>query len=436
MKITIVGAGRVGLIVGTCFAENGHQVVCIGRDEATLERLSRAELPYHEPGLEELVARNLEEERLTFTTDLAGTVADSLLIFLCQGVAEGEDQTADLEPLLESVREIAKAMTGYRIIVNKNTSPVGTCDQIHEAVASLTSHPFDVVANPEFLKEGAAVDDFMRPDRVIVGTDEVRVQEIMREVYAPFLRTGKPFLVMEQRSAELAKLANDTMLGARVTLMNEIANVAEAYGADITSVQSVLMADSRLGSTYLFPGLGIGGAWLPQAPVAVGDMARAKELPSGILDGVVSTNRWQQDAFVKRITDFYGDDIKETTIAVWGASFKPRTDDIRNAPALRVIDGLLEAGAGVCAYDPVAGPKLTKRYGDRIDIAPKMYPCLEDADGLVIATEWREFHFPDFERMAGLMRRQVVFDGRNLYNPKTIADAGFTYHSIGRPPVG
>ncbi len=435
MRIAIIGTGYVGLVVGTGLAENGHWVTCVDEDPSKIEKLREGKMPFYEPGLEELVMHNIEEERLCLATDIAEGVADKLLIFLCVGTPSGPDGAADMTQLDNAVDAVGRALSGYAIIVVKSTVPIGTTERVRERVAELTSHPFDVVANPEFLKEGAAVDDFLRPDRVIVGCEDIRVLEIMRELYAPFLRTGKPFIAMNIRSAELAKYAANAMLAARISLMNELANIADAYGVDITRVREALMADSRLGSTYLFPGLAFGGSCLPKDVIAASRMAKDKALSTPVLDGVSATNKAQLQRFNDRLLRHYGPAISEKRIAIWGGSFKPRTDDIREAPALGVIDALLEAGGQVNIYDPVAGPNLKALYGDRITVAPKMYACLEETDGLVIATEWREFHRPDFDRMAGMMRETVIFDGRNLYNPKVIAEAGFRYFSIGRPDV-
>jgi UDPglucose 6-dehydrogenase len=302
-------------------------------------------------------------------------------------------------------------------------------------IAGISAHPFDVVVNPEFLKEGAAVDDFMRPDRILVGCNEVRVQEIMKELYAPFLRTGKPILCMSVRSAEMTKYAVNAMLAARISLINELGNIAAAHGADIAEVREGLMADSRIGSTYLFPGLGFGGSCLPKDLVACARFAREKNTRSDMLDAISSVNDHQRAIFIERILSHYGAAIGSKRVAIWGVSFKPRTDDIRSAPALCVIDALLQAGASVAVYDPVAGPKAQALYGDRITVGMKNYAVLDGADGLVIATEWREFHNPDFERMASLMRERTVFDGRNLYSPKQVAAKGFRYFSVGRPAV-
>lgn len=435
MKIAVVGTGYVGLVVGTGLAENGHFVTCVDRDSAIIDRLRAGQLPIYEPGLEELVVRNVEEERLHFSSNLAEAVGEALLIFVCVGTPSHPNGDPDVSEVLAAAEEIAHAMTGYRIIVNKSTCPVGTTELIRDTVKKLTPHSFDVVVNPEFLKEGAAVDDFMRPDRIVVGCDDVRVLEIMKELYAPFLRTGKPFLTMDLRSAELTKYAVNSMIAARVALMNELANICEAYGADVSSVREGVATDSRIGATYVFPGLGFGGSCLPKDVQAAARMAREKGVGYEILDAVTAANERQQKRFIRRVLDFYGEAVTQKTIALWGATFKARTDDLRGSPALRIIDALLEAGAKVSVYDPVAGPKLTALYGDKISVTDKSYDALERADGLLVITEWREFYRPDVERMATLMREKVIFDGRNLYRPKVMADAGFRYFSIGRPSV-
>jgi UDPglucose 6-dehydrogenase len=434
MRITVIGTGYVGLVVGTGMAENGHFVTCVDKDEEKIRHLNDKKLPFYEPGLEELVVRNLEEERLHFSTDLGQAVENSLLTFICVGTPTLEDGAADVSAVLHCAEQVAKAMKSYQIIVIKSTCRVGTSDEVRARVAELTSHPFDVVVNPEFLKEGAAVDDFMRPDRVIIGCGDVRVLEIMKELYAPFTRTGKPMVAMNPRSAEMTKYAVNAMLASRISLMNELSVVCSAYGADIAEVREGLMSDSRIGSTYLFPGLGFGGSCLPKDVVACAHLARDKGLPADMLEAVTKVNDRQIDGFAKMIFDFYGD-VAGVKIAFWGASFKPRTDDIRHAPGLRIIDALLDAGASVVAYDPVAGQKLREFYGDRITVEAKSYSVLENADGLVIATEWREFHHPDFARMGSMMRQRVIFDGRNLYSPRILAQQGFKYFSVGRPSV-
>ncbi len=433
MKITVVGTGYVGLVVGTGLAENGHVVTCVDIDAAKTAQLSEGQLPIYEPGLEELVARNIEEERLFFTPDLDAAVADCLLVILCVGTPPNEQGAADTSAVFAAADQIARAMTGYRIIVNKSTCPPGTAEKIRELVRGLTEHPFDVVANPEFLKEGAAVDDFTRPDRIVIGCEDVRVEEIMKELYAPFLRTGKPFLSMSFRSAEMTKYAVNTMIAARISMINQLANICQGCGADITKVREGLAADSRLGPAYLFSGLGFGGSCLPKDVVACARLGREAGLDCDLLEAVTAVNERQKAAFAQLILDYYGEAITSKRIAVWGASFKPRTDDIRNAPALAVIDALLGAGAVVVVYDSKAGPKLRALYDERITVVQKSHAALEGADGLVIATEWSEFRRPDYRRMADLMREKVIFDGRNLYTPKVLAEHGFRYFSIGRP---
>ena len=433
MRIAVVGTGYVGLVVGTGLAENGHVVRCVDMDAEKIKQLSQGVMPIYEPGLEELVARNVEEERLFFTTDLPAAVAESLLVFLCVGTPPDPQGDPDLSAVFDAAEQVARAMTGYRIIVNKSTCPVGTTERLRDLIRQHTSHPFDVVANPEFLKEGAAVDDFMRPDRIVIGCDDVRVEEIMKELYAPFLRTGKPFLTMGVRSAEMTKYAVNTMIAARISMINELAAISQAYGADVNEVREGLAADSRLGPAYLFAGLGFGGSCLPKDVAACARMAREAGVEPDMLDAVTAVNQRQRARFAKQVVDYYGDGIATKRIAVWGVSFKPRTDDIRNAPALDVIDALLEAGAQVVVYDPRAVPKLRAMYGDRVATVIKTYAALEGADGLVIATEWNEFRRPDYERMAALMREKVIFDGRNLYTAKTLAEYGFKYFSIGGP---
>ncbi len=435
MKIAIVGTGYQGLVVGTCLAENGHHVVCVDRDADRIADLREGRMPIYEPGLEELVTRNLEEERLGFTTELAHAVSDALMVFLCVGTPAQEDGETDISGLLDAVRQIAEATNGYRILVNKTTCPPGTAEEMARVLQAHTSHPCDVVVNPDFLKEGAAIDDFMRPDRVIIGCDDVRVREIMKELYSPFLRTGKPFLPMSQRSAELSKYATNLMLASRISLMNQLADLCEAYDANIADIRESLAADYRVGSTFLFPGIGFGGSGLPKDVATCVRLAQAKEVDCDLIAAVQAVNQRRRAQFLQRILTFYGDAVAEKRIAIWGASFKPRTDDLRGAPALDIIEGLCNVGAEVVVFDPAAAPKLRQRFGDAITVAPKYYQALEDADGLVIVTEWNEFRRPDYERMAKLMRERVIFDGRNLYTPQVIQKAGFRYFSIGRPAL-
>ncbi len=433
MKITVVGTGYQGLVTGTCFAENGHQIVCMDRDEERVNLLRKGTLPIHEPGLEELVVRNLEEERISFTTDLRQAVANSLMVFLCVGTPVRADGEADVSRVLDASRQIAGAMSGYRILVNKSTCPPGTAEQMEQILRENSKHPCDVVVNPDFMKEGSAVDDFMRPDRIIIGCEDVRVREIMKELYGPFLRTGKPILLMGRRSAEMSKYATNVMLAARISMMNQIADLCEAWGCDIADVREGVGTDSRIGPTFLFPGLGYGGSGLPRDVATCIRMARDKDVPCDLIQGVQDVNDRRREQFIRRVVDFYGGSLAGRTIAMWGASFKPRTDDLRGAPAVEIMDGLCEAGAKVRVYDPVAGQRLQQHYGDTVEVVPKYYAALEGADGLVITTEWNEFRRPDYARMGELMRERVIFDGRNLYTPSVMKQNGFRYFSIGRP---
>ncbi|HOF40214.1 MAG TPA: UDP-glucose/GDP-mannose dehydrogenase family protein [Candidatus Hydrogenedentes bacterium] len=432
MRISVIGTGYVGLVAGTCLADTGHRVICVDIDKDRVGRLKRGEMPIYEPGLEELLTRNIEEERLSFTCDLREAVSQSLLVFLCVGTPLLESGEHDLSALIDAAEQVARVMDGYRIIVNKSTGPAGTTARLADRMRELTSHEFDVVANPEFIKEGAAVDDFLRPDRIVVGCKDIRVLEIMRELYAPFLRTGKPFLSMDLASAEMSKLAVNAMLAARISVMNEFAIFCEAAGADVSHVREAVAADGRIGAGYLFPGLGFGGSCLPKDVIASAAWAKSMGLDASMLQAAAAVNNTASRRFIERILSFYGDTVAQKQIAVWGATFKPRTDDLRGAPALRVIDALLDAGMAIHAYDPVAGKQLAALYGDRIRVAAKNYDALAGADGLVICTEWNEFRRPDYDRMAGLMRERVIFDGRNLYTPATLKQNGFQYFSVGR----
>jgi len=435
MKITVVGTGYVGLVVGTCFAETGHSVICVDKNPDIVERLSRGEIPIYEPGLEELVAHNTEEERLSFTTDLSEAVRRSTMAFLCVGTPEGEDGRADLSQVWEATREIAEAMEGYCIVVSKSTCPVGTCDKIKQILAEHTRHEFDVVSNPEFLKEGAAVDDFLRPDRVVIGTDNVRVEQIMRELYEPFVRTGNPILSMDIRSSEFTKYACNTMLASRISMMNELATMAAALGADISHVREGMAMDSRIGPAFLFPGLGFGGSCFPKDVEAFSTLAREAGVPSHMVDAIQLVNREQRQRFITQVLDYFNGDVTGKKFAIWGASFKPKTDDLRDAPSLDVIRGLLEKGAAVSVYDPAAQDGLRRLFDNSIEVVEKNYDALSGAEGLIICTEWNEFRRPDFDRMAELMKGKVVFDGRNIYKPDMLERAGFHYFSIGRPSV-
>jgi len=432
MKIAVVGTGYQGLVVGTCLAESGHQVVGVDPDVERIAALQSGHIPFHEPGLEELLAHNIEEERLSFSTDMVAAVRDCLSILFCVNPPVDEGGQVDTSGLMELAVKVARSMPGYRLFINKGACPPGTAKALEETFASNTTHPFDVIVNPDFLKAGKAVDDFMQPDRVIVGCEDVRVQELIREIYSPFLRTGRPILFMSQRSAEMAKYATNVMLASRISMMNQLADICGAVGADISQVREALASDSRIGSTFLFPGLGFGGIHLPGDLDACIRFAETHGVEADLIRSVKLVNQRRQEYFERMILNHYGETISGKTIAVWGATYKPRTDDIRGSIAIRVIDALLERGAKVRVHDPVAGPVLAERYGDRVEISSKPYDALEGASGLVVATEWSSYRRPAFNRMAELMSERVVFDGRNLYRAKDLEEQGFVYYSVGR----
>ena len=432
MNIAVVGTGYVGLVLGTCLAETGHDVICVDSDASKIDVLNAGKVPIFEPGLEELLRRNTEEERLTFSTDLHGAVEKSLIVFIAVGTPSDEVGAADLTSVFDVAQGVGRAMNGYKIIVTKSTVPVGTADRVTEIIAAETREQFDVVSNPEFLKEGAAVDDFMKPDRIIVGTTDVRVAEIMKEMYAPFVRTGRPIIVMDVRSAELTKYACNAMLATRISFINELANLCERVGADVDKVREGMGTDSRIGFAFLFPGIGYGGSCLPKDVRAVVKTAAEAGYEFKLLEAANEVNERQKKIILDKILDHFSGKIKGKVFAIWGLSFKPRTDDMREAPALAIIEALLERGAKVRAYDPAARKMAAAILGDKVELFTRNYDALKDADALVVATEWNEFRRPDLKRMASLMRELVIFDGRNIYNPKTVKEVGFTYYGIGR----
>jgi UDPglucose 6-dehydrogenase len=431
MKIAVVGSGYVGLVAGACLAENGNEVVCVDKDPAKIKLLQRGRIPIYEPGLEELVRRNRAEKRLTFTTALARGVRQSQIVFIAVGTPTGEDGSADLKHVLEVAREIARAMNGYKVIVNKSTVPVGTAARVREVVRRETTHPFSVVSNPEFLKQGAAIDDFMKPDRVVIGAEDPRATDLMRELYAPFTRTGAPIMLMDCASAELCKYAANAMLATRISFMNEVANVCEAVGADVDEVRRAVASDRRIGPSFLFPGVGYGGSCFPKDVKAMLTFASAKAYDFQILRAVESVNEKQKVRLLSKLQAHFGA-LKGKRIAVWGLAFKPRTDDMREAPSVPLIQGLLSAGAAVQAYDPEAMTIARSIFGAKVTYAGSGYEALTGADALVIVTEWNEFREPDYARMRKLLRQPVIFDGRNIYNPDQMRAQGFTYFSIGR----
>jgi UDPglucose 6-dehydrogenase len=431
MKIAVIGSGYVGLVAGACLAENGNEVVCVDRDAAKVRMLQRGRIPIYEPGLEELVRRNRTEKRLTFTTNLARGVRSSQIVFIAVGTPTGEDGSADLRHVLEVAREIARSMNGYKVIVDKSTVPVGTAEKVREVIRKETSHPFSVVSNPEFLKQGAAIDDFMKPDRVVIGAEDSRAAEIMKELYAPFTRTGAPIMMMDCASAELSKYAANAMLATRISFMNEVANVCEVAGADVDQVRRAVASDRRIGPSFLFPGVGYGGSCFPKDVKAMLKFASTKSYDFQILKAVECVNERQKLRLLAKMQKHFGS-LAGKRIAVWGLSFKPKTDDMREAPAVPLIHGLLDAGASVQAYDPEAMKVARSIFGAKVQFADKSYDALKGADALTIVTEWNEFREPDFARIRKMMRTPVIFDGRNIYNPDQIRSFGFTYHSIGR----
>jgi UDPglucose 6-dehydrogenase len=421
----------VGLVAGACFAESGNDVVCVDNNHAKVRLLRRGKIPIYEPGLEELVRRNRTEKRLNFTTTLPKAVRDSAVVFIAVGTPQGEDGSADLKHVLEVAREIARAMNGYKVIVNKSTVPVGTSEKVREVIRRETTHPFSVVSNPEFLKQGAAIDDFMKPDRVVVGAEDPRAQALMLELYEPFTRTGAPIMMMDCASAELSKYAANAMLATRISFMNEVANVCELVAADVDQVRRAIGADKRIGPSFLFPGVGYGGSCFPKDVRAMRRFAADNAYDFKILDAVEQVNTLQKTKLLALMRKHFGS-LKGKTVAVWGLAFKPRTDDMREAPAIPLIEALLSAGVEVQAFDPEAVRVARGIFGSRITYAASGYDAVKGADALAIVTEWNEFRRPDFGKMRAVMRSPVVFDGRNLFAPAHMKQHGFTYYSIGR----
>jgi UDPglucose 6-dehydrogenase len=432
MRLAVIGTGYVGLVAGVCFAESGNDVVCVDKDAAKVRALKAGKMPIYEPGLEELLRRNIAEKRLTFTTALPAAVRGAQVVFIAVGTPEGEDGAADLQHVLAVAKQIARAISGYTVVVNKSTVPVGTSERVRQAMARETKQPFGVISNPEFLKQGAAVDDFMKPDRVVIGGDDPKAVAVMQELYAPFTRTDAPIMVMDAPSAELAKYAANAMLASRITFMNEVANVCERVGADVDQVRRAIGADRRIGASFLFPGVGFGGSCFPKDVKAMRRFAADSGYDFKMLRAVDEVNAYQKTRLVAKMRQHYGR-LKGRTLALWGLAFKPRTDDMREAPAISIIEALLKAGARVQAYDPEAMRVARRLFGARVSFAVSNYSALEGADGLAIVTEWNEFRRPDLERMKTLLKTPVIFDGRNLFVPAQMKEHGFTYYSIGRP---
>jgi UDPglucose 6-dehydrogenase len=432
MKIAVIGTGYVGLVTATCLAESGNDVVGIDKDAKKIEVLESGKLPIYEPGLLELVQRNRREGRLTFVTDLAQGVAKAQIIFVAVGTPQSESGASDLSSVWAVADNLADAIKGPKTIVIKSTVPVGTNRAFAERLRKRCAHQVDVASNPEFLKEGAAVDDFMKPDRVVVGVRRPEVGELLQNLYMPFLRTEHPFLVMSPESAEMTKYAANAMLATKISFINEIANLCERLGADINEVRRGIGHDARIGFQFLFPGVGYGGSCFPKDVRSMLAMGRELKAPLHLLEAVDQVNEAQKRVLVEKIRKHYGAELKEKTLAIWGLAFKPRTDDIREAPALTIIDVLLEAGVALRVHDPEAMANARAIYRDRLVYCDRPYGTLEGADGLAIVTEWQEFRHPDFDVIKKLLRTHVIFDGRNIYDPKRMAELGFTYYSIGR----
>lgn len=435
MKIAVVGTGYVGLVTGTCFAETGNIVTCIDIDEEKVKQLRQGVITIYEPGLEPLFSRNIQQSRLHFTTDLAEGVKGAKVIFLALPTPPGEDGSADLKYILQVADQLGPLLESYTVIVDKSTVPVGTTEQVRARIARHTDVEFDVVSNPEFLREGAAVEDFMKPDRVVVGTRSERARKIMEQLYAPMLRQGNPLIFMSERSAEMTKYAANAFLATKITFMNEIANLCERVGADVDEVRYGIGADSRIGKRFLFAGIGYGGSCFPKDVQALAKIAEAHSYDFRILKAVMQVNQQQKTKLVPALKDYFKGDLTGKRIAVWGLSFKPQTDDIREAPALENIRLLLAEGATVKAYDPEAMPNVKRFLGNSIEYAESPYGALINADALMIMTEWLVFRNPDFEVMGQLMKNKAIFDGRNLYRPEQMEALGFHYVSIGRQAI-
>jgi len=435
MKLCVIGTGYVGLVAGTCFAESGNEVVCVDIDERKIADLRSGKVPIYEPGLEELIRRNTADRRLLFTTDLAAAVKEGVVCFIAVGTPSDIDGSADVRMVLQAAAEIARAMPGYRILVLKSTVPVGTADQVRETMAANTTHPFDVVSNPEFLKEGAAVEDFMKPDRVVIGGNSERALSLIKELYAPFVRTENPILVMDNRSAEMTKYAANAFLATRISFINQVANLCEKVGADVAEVRRGIGFDRRIGHYFLFPGVGYGGSCFPKDVRAVIRTAEEGGMDFSLLREVEAVNERQKHLLVEKVHARFGANLDGRKFAVWGLAFKPRTDDMREAPALVIVEALLKAGAKIAVHDPEALGRAQELFGERISYHRVNYDALSGADALLIVTEWNEFRRPDFSRMRTTMKTPIIFDGRNLYEPAVMQQEGFLYYPIGRTPV-
>lgn len=432
MNISIIGTGYVGLVTGTCFAETGNNVVCMDVDTKKVSLLKKGKSPIYEPGLEALLAKNLKAGRLSVTTSLKEAVSKSEVVFLCLPTPPGADGGADLQYVMQVSEDIAKMTDGFKLVVTKSTVPVGTADRIREIFKRYNRNEFEVASNPEFLKEGNAIQDFMLPDRVVIGVEDGRGEQILRELYEPFVRTGAPILVMETRSAEMVKYAANAFLATRISFMNEIAMLCEKLGADVDKVRSAIGYDNRIGPKFLFPGIGWGGSCFPKDVQALIKIGEEASVETPVVAAVNAINEEQKKLIPKKIAARFGEDLKGKKFALWGLSFKPKTDDMREAPAIVIIESLLQSGAEISAYDPVAMENAGKIFGKKISCAKEEYAALKDADALILVTEWQEFREPDLGKMKTLMKGRVIFDGRNIYNPDKVRAQGFEYFGIGR----
>ncbi len=442
MKISVIGTGYVGLVTGTCLAESGNDVICMDIDIKKIELLNKGVVPIYEPGLEELIKRNVSHGRLSFTSDMASSVKNADIIFIAVGTPPGQDGSCDLKYVIDAARQVGTHMNGYKVVINKSTVPVGTGDRVRAALSSKTKHKFDVVSNPEFLKEGAAIDDFMKPDRVVIGADSARAIAAMEELYGPFVRKGDRILIMDIKSAEMTKYASNAMLATKISFINEMAVICSSMGADIDSVRKGMGYDRRIGFEFLFPGVGYGGSCFPKDVKALVRTAKEYGVEAKVLKAVEAVNDRQKNVLSDMVLKHFAPRIAKgrkaskplagMTIAVWGLSFKPRTDDMREAPSVVIINNLLRAGAKVKAHDPVAEPEARKIFKNRITIMDDSYDALRKADALAVVTEWNEFRTPDFKKIKQLMNKPVIFDGRNIFNQEELLKMGFTYYGIGR----
>ncbi|MCC6338297.1 MAG: UDP-glucose/GDP-mannose dehydrogenase family protein [Myxococcales bacterium] len=432
MRISVIGTGYVGLVAGTCFADSGNDVVCVDVDASKIAALNAGKVPIYEPGLDELVRKNVYEQRLSFSTELGPAVEKSQVVFIAVGTPEGESGDADLKYVLAAAKEIGRAIRDYTVVVDKSTVPVGTADKVRAVIEAETKVPFDVVSNPEFLKEGAALDDFLKPDRIVIGASSERARNLMAELYSPFMRTQERIIFMDPRSAELTKYAANAMLATRISFMNDIASLCERVGADVELIRKGIGTDSRIGLPFLFPGVGYGGSCFPKDVKALVSAARENGIEFDLLRAVERTNERQKKLLLQKAVKHFGE-LGGRTFGVWGLAFKPKTDDMREAPSIDLVEGLVGKGARVRAFDPVAGHVARRVLGQTLTLVERPYDALEGADALFVVTEWNEFRHPDFERIKGLLKQPVIFDGRNVYSPRRMRELGFTYFGVGRP---